>query len=154
MKRIDPSDRLLDLQQARSAGRRYKRHALPETAEMAEVATVSAKAPDNRKKYLEASLTHERARAVVTEAESHGAPRSAVETLASLAQERIIGSSDLRDINYLELAIAVSRAICRIRIRSAAGSGVMVGPGLLMTNNHVLRSTEDALAAEAQFDYQ
>jgi endonuclease G, mitochondrial len=60
----------------------------------------------------------------------------------------------MRDLNYLELAIAVARAICRIRIGSAAGTGVLVGPRLLMTNNHVLRSIDDALAAEAQFDYQ
>ena len=151
MKPTNPGDRMLDVQQARKAATRYKEHALPEKAE---IAAMVAAEPDNRKKYLKASLTHERAKATVTEAESHGATRSAAETLASLAQERIIGSKDLRDINYLELAIAVARAICRIRIGSAAGSGVLVGPGLLMTNNHVLRSIDDALSAEAQFDYQ
>lgn len=151
MKNTYPGDRMLDVQQARTAASRYKEQALPEKAVIAqEIATE----PDNRKKYLKASLTHERARATVTEAESHGARRSAEETLASLAQERIIGSNDMRDINYLELAIAVARAICRIRIGSAAGSGVLVGPRLLMTNNHVLRSVDEALAAEAQFDYQ
>jgi endonuclease G len=80
--------------------------------------------------------------------------RTAAETLASLAHERIIGSNDMRDINYLELAIAVARGICRIRVGSGAGSGVLVGPRLLMTNNHVLRSPDEALTAEAQFDYQ
>ncbi|HEX8211418.1 MAG TPA: DNA/RNA non-specific endonuclease [Longimicrobium sp.] len=145
-----PGGRKFDVQQAHSAGIRYKEHALPEGVLQDDIVVET----DNRKKYLKASLTHERARATVTEAESNGAVRSAEETLASLAQERILGSNDMRDINYLELAIAVARAICRIRIGSAAGTGVLVGPRLLMTNNHVLRSAEDALAAEAQFDYQ
>ncbi len=151
MKNIYPGDRMLDIQQARAAASRYKKYALPEGVAMAPEMPVE---PDNRKNYLKASLTHERALATVTEAESRGARRSPAETLASLAQERIIGSNDMRDINYLELAIAVARAVCRIRIGSAAGTGVLVGPRLLMTNNHVLRSIDDALAAEAQFDYQ
>jgi endonuclease G len=146
-----PDDRMLDIQQARAAAIRYKKHALPKKAD---IPKVIAEPPDNRKKYLKASLTHERARATVTEAELHGARRSAMDVLASLAHERIIGSNDMRDINYLELAVAVARAVCRIRIGSAAGTGVLVGPQLLMTNNHVLSSGEDALAAEAQFDYQ
>ena len=151
MKNQYPGDRMLDMQQARTAASRYKKHALPEKASAADEV---APEPDKRKKYLKATLTHERARATVTEAESHGARSSAAETLASLAHERIIGSNDMRDINYLELAIAVARAVCRIRVGSGAGSGVLVGPRLLMTNNHVLRSAADALVAEAQFDYQ
>jgi endonuclease G, mitochondrial len=141
-------ERLLDVGEARGAAERYRQHQLPESG------AAERARHDNRKQYLKATLTHERARAVVREAESHGTPRSAAETLASLANERIIGSRDLRDINYLEVAIAVARAICRIRIGGGAGSGVLVGPGLLMTNHHVLRSAAEALAAEAQFDYQ
>ncbi len=151
MKNTYPGDRMLDLQQARAASIRYETRALPKKAV---IATEIATEPDKRKKYLKAALTHERARATVSEAESHGARRTAADVLASLAHERIIGSNDMRDINYLELAVAVARAICRIRIGAAAGSGVLVGPRLLMTNNHVLRSIDEAMAAEAQFDYQ
>ena len=157
MKNTYPGDRMLDIQQARTAGSRYKEYALPQSAAAAKetaMASAAASAPDTRKRHLKASLTREQARATISEAESNGAGRSSAETLASLAHERILGSNDMRDINYLELAIAVARAICRIRIGSAAGSGVLVGPRLLMTNNHVLRSIDDALAAEAQFDYQ
>lgn len=151
MKSPYPGDRMLDVQQARTAASRYKEHGLPQKLD---VAGEIAARPDKRKNYLKASLTHEKARATVAEAVSHGARRSAAETLASLAHERIIGSNDMRDINYLELAIAVARAICRIRVGSGAGSGVLVGQRLLMTNNHVLRSADEALTAEAQFDYQ
>jgi endonuclease G len=152
MKNSYTGERLLDVQQARTAANRYKEHGLPQ--EQADIAAEISAEPDNRKKYLKASLTHEKARATVAEAVSHGARRSAAETLASIAHERIIGSSDMRDINYLEVAIAVARAICRIRVGSGVGSGVLIGPRLLMTNNHVLRSIDEALGAEAQFDYQ
>ncbi len=145
------SDRMLDLTQARAAAGRFKAQGSPRTPLRAGRVVAQT---DNRKSYLKASLTEEKARATVSEAESRGALPSAADTLASLAQERIIGSNDMRDINYLELAVAVARAICRIRIGSAAGTGVLIGPRLLMTNNHVLRSIEDALVAEAQFDYQ
>jgi hypothetical protein len=144
---------VLDVQQARTAATRYKEYGLPERPPPA-FTDEMALPPDKRKTYLKATLTTEKARATVAEAESRGARRSSAETLASIGHERIIGSSDLRDINYLELAIAVARAICRIRVVSGAGSGVLVGPRLLMTNNHVLRSVDDALNAEAQFDYQ
>jgi endonuclease G, mitochondrial len=153
MKNKYPGDQTLDIQQARAAASRYKERGLTEKVAAAE-GFEAIIAPDNRKNYLKARLTQERAKATVTEAESRGARRSAAETLASLAHERIIGSNDMRDINYLEVAVAVARAVCRIRIGAGAGSGVLVGPRLIMTNNHVLRSIDDAMSAEAQFDYQ
>jgi endonuclease G len=151
MKAPYPGDRMLDVQQARTAGSRYKR---VEPRPKAAAGRKPEAQPDKRKKYLKSLLTQQKARATVTEAESHGARRSAAETLASIAHERIIGSNDMRDINYLELAIAVARGICRIRVGSGAGSGVLIGQRLLMTNNHVLSSADEAAAAEAQFDYQ
>ena len=153
MKSQYPGDQMIDIQQARAAASRYKARGVPKKAAAARKMAIADK-PDNRKKYLKATLTHERARATVTEAESRGVVRSAAETLASLAHERIIGSNDMRDINYLEVAVAIARAVCRIRIGPGAGTGVLVGPRLLMTNNHVLRSVDDAVSAEAQFDYQ
>lgn len=145
-----PGDELLDAHEARTAAQRYeKERPAPSGAEIE-----PPEGEDRRKAYLKASLTQEKARAVVADAEARGAVRSAADTLAGLAQERIIGSSDLRDINYLELAVAVARAVCRIRIGRGAGTGVLVGPRLLLTNNHVLRTPEQALGAEAQFDYQ
>jgi hypothetical protein len=62
-----PGDRVLDVQQARTAATRYKEHGLPEQAV---VKDEIARPTDNRKKYLKASLTHEMARATVAEAES------------------------------------------------------------------------------------
>jgi endonuclease G len=142
-----------DVKRIEQAAQRYEQRA-PKARAVPEEVAVPPPRKDARKEWLSQSLAAERAKATVTEAEARGAPLNPDRTLASLARERIIGSNDLRDINYLELAIAIARAVCRIRIGSAAGSGSLVGPRLLMTNNHVIESIEDAQQAEAQFDYQ
>lgn len=76
------------------------------------------------------------------------------DTLLTIAQERIIGSRDMVDLNYLEVAVAVSRAVARIRVGSGAGTGSLVGPRILMTNHHVIPSAQDGRSAIAQFDFQ
>ena len=143
-----------DVRRMQNAARRYEQHVVKGPGALPKAATSASPSAQRRKEWLSSSLSRERALATVTEAEAHGVRRSRAETLASLARERIIGSNDLRDINYLELAIAVARAVCRIRIGSSAGSGSLVGPRVLMTNNHVIESVDDARQAEAQFDYQ
>jgi endonuclease I/V8-like Glu-specific endopeptidase len=53
----------------------------------------------------------------------------------------------------------MARAVCRIVIRDNAGraigygTGFRIGPGLIMTNNHVLESADIAHNSVAQFDY-
>ncbi|WP_029634548.1 endonuclease [[Scytonema hofmanni] UTEX B 1581] len=77
-----------------------------------------------------------------------------------VVQERIIGQRDLMSISYLEYGLKVSRSICRIILRSRSGrvigygTGFMVSPRLLLTNNHVLSSVEEAMPALAEFNYQ
>ncbi|MFO0566381.1 MAG: DNA/RNA non-specific endonuclease [Polyangiaceae bacterium] len=137
-----------DVDRLEQAARRYS----GQTAARAE--PKAEQRADRRKRWLATNLSAERARATVSEAEARGAPADPQAMLATLARERIVGSNDLRDVNYLELAIAIARAVCRIRVGTAAGSGSLVGPGLLLTNHHVLENVEDARNAEAQFDYQ
>ncbi len=78
----------------------------------------------------------------------------------TIGLERVIGKADYFGINYLELALSVARFVGRINIRSSPartlgfGTGFMVSPRLLMTNNHVLSKPEDALYSEVEFDYQ
>jgi endonuclease G, mitochondrial len=72
--------------------------------------------------------------------------------------ERIIGESDLVSINFLARGIKASQAVCRISVPGQDGgwygTGFLAGPGLLVTNNHVLGSREDAAQAEAEFGYE
>jgi len=143
-----------DIKQLKSAAQRYEKCAVKGFAAQPEAAASAPPSAQRRKQWLAESLSRERAFAAVASAEARGASRNRSETLASLARERIIGSNDLRDVNYLELAIAVARAVCRVRIGSAAGSGFLVGPRVLMTNNHVIRSVEEARQVEVQLDYQ
>jgi endonuclease G len=56
--------------------------------------------------------------------------------------ERILGESDLLSINFLDRGRRAADAVCRIKLPMdgglAFGSGFLVGPRLLLTDNHVL----------------
>lgn len=95
------------------------------------------------------------------------APQLAVATalpsagvLREIGLERTLGTADFQNIAFLELALAVSRFVGRINIRSAPmrtvgyGTGSMVSPRLLLTNNHVLPDPASARFSEVEFDYQ
>jgi endonuclease G, mitochondrial len=72
--------------------------------------------------------------------------------------ERIIGASDLLSINFLDRGRRAADAVCRIKLPveggEAYGTGFLIGPRLLMTNNHVLSSPAEAAQAEAEFNYE
>ena len=74
--------------------------------------------------------------------------------IESMSQERLLGSNDLLDINFLELAIAVARGVGRVRVAGGFGTGFLVGPGLMMTNHHVIGTVADASQSSLQLDYQ
>lgn len=77
-----------------------------------------------------------------------------------LALKRIMGKSDLVGISYLELGLLAARPVCRIRIMSpfgrpeGYGTGFLVGPNLLLTNNHVLYTAELARKSFAEFEFE
>lgn len=78
----------------------------------------------------------------------------------TIGLERVIGRSDFLDINFIELALAVARFVGRISIRNAQGrsigygTGFMVSPRLLLTNNHVLPDAVTAQRSVVEFDFQ
>jgi endonuclease G len=147
--------RAFEPERVASAGKRFiERTAFRVAPPPAPADSAPASSTERRKRWLARNLTRDRARAAAFEADAHGIPRRPAETVRSFALERIIGSPDLLDINYLELAIAVGRAVCRIRLSDGAATGFLVGPQILMTNNHVIDSEPAARAAVAQFDYQ
>lgn len=78
---------------------------------------------------------------------------------AELLFERVIAGNELQPANYLERGAMAARAICRISIFDGAGleqgfgSGFLISPGVLITNNHVLPDAGWAGRSIAEFDY-
>ncbi|MGH9330551.1 MAG: trypsin-like serine peptidase, partial [Vicinamibacterales bacterium] len=74
--------------------------------------------------------------------------------------ERVIGATrDFLSIDFLERGLYINRSVGRVVTslgggRQAFGTGFLVSPTLLMTNNHVLPNEEEADASSVEFDYQ
>ena len=77
--------------------------------------------------------------------------------------ERIIDEADFLPAHFLEEGAATQRAVARIALRVAHaglpagngwGTGFMVSPSLLMTNNHVIPTKSFADKVRAEFNYQ
>lgn len=79
---------------------------------------------------------------------------------AKLVYERVLGHSDLTSVCFLERGLKVSRTVGRVRIGDSRGrlggygTGFLVSPRLLLTNNHVLRSAAEAGNSQIEFNYQ
>lgn len=73
--------------------------------------------------------------------------------------ERIIGANQLTGIDFFECGIIAARSVARVRIRSAFGtdlgfgSGVLISPRLFLTNNHVLSNAGMAASSVLEFGY-
>jgi endonuclease G len=117
--------------------------------------TPGAELKKARNTRLNRAASTNKARALALDATLSGqSVRSQSDVIESISQERVIGSSDLRDINFLELAVAMSRAVGRIIVGNGFGTGFLVGPGLIMTNHHVLETEDAARHSLLQLDYQ
>lgn len=73
--------------------------------------------------------------------------------------ERILGGNNLLDAAFLELGSAVAKTVARIQIRDqfrtiGFGTGFMISPRLILTNNHVLPDTRTARLSRAEFNFQ
>lgn len=73
-------------------------------------------------------------------------------------QEKVIGENTLRHIYLLMKGLRAARAVVHIALPTrrgdAFGTGFMIAPTLLMTNNHVLADAEQAGRARFQFNYE
>jgi endonuclease G len=77
----------------------------------------------------------------------------------SLFVERVIGpTKDFLSAEFFELGSYAMRSVARIRTEFGGslgfGTGFMVSPSLLLTNEHVLENAGWAAASVAEFDYQ
>jgi endonuclease G, mitochondrial len=73
--------------------------------------------------------------------------------------EKIIGTADFLSVRYLDDGVSAARAVGRVNIRSADGTGgygtgFLVSPRLLLTNHHVLPDTDTAQRSFVEFNYQ
>ncbi|MEV6398987.1 endonuclease [Streptomyces sp. NPDC051907] len=75
-----------------------------------------------------------------------------------LGLERLMGRNDLIGVGFLEGGFLASRSIGRITVRDSGGAwhgtGFLISPRLLMTNNHVLRSAGDASHGVVECNFQ
>ena len=89
-----------------------------------------------------------------------GPPSVIVGDLRSRAVlERLLGDNDLIEVAFLEAGYRVARSVGRIDVRRNGrhlgfGTGSLVSPRLLLTNNHVLETEVDAVDSRVEFDYQ
>ncbi|MBY5706983.1 hypothetical protein HFO38_30510 [Rhizobium leguminosarum] len=65
-------------------------------------------------------------------------------------------ADDKAPINFLALGQRAARAICHIvdANRTSLGTGFLVAPGLLITNNHVIPDADSAEGAIAEFEFE
>lgn len=69
--------------------------------------------------------------------------------------ERIIGGDELQPITYLERGMIAARAVARMDLGAQGfGTGFLISPRVLITNNHVLPDAASAARARAQFRYE
>ena len=85
---------------------------------------------------------------------------AAVMSVEDIARERILGVSDLLSVNFFDLGNLAARSVARVRIKTATGriagygTGFMVSPRLMLTNNHVLGNPRDASFSQFEFNFQ
>ena len=118
-------------------------------------AILEADTPERVRKRLQ------RVTRMAIESEGIGMPAPGqIASPAYVVLERILGKSDLMSVRYLELAVRIARTVGRVHVRGADGSnqgygtGFMVSPRLLLTNNHVLETAAMAGASRVEFDFQ
>ncbi|MEM7798700.1 MAG: trypsin-like peptidase domain-containing protein [Chloroflexota bacterium] len=69
--------------------------------------------------------------------------------------EKVIGENTLRHINFLQMAIAMSDSVIRIKTDTKGkGTGFVVGENLIMTNHHVIDTHSEGKRSAFEFFYQ
>lgn len=69
-------------------------------------------------------------------------------------EEKIIGEDTLRHVRILALGLDAAQAVVHVSVAGGRGTGFMIAPDLMMTNHHVLRTRDSAMAASYAFFYE
>jgi endonuclease I/V8-like Glu-specific endopeptidase len=157
---------MFDPEQVASTERRYAARTAERTATEAKIARGEILAADDPER-VRLRLERKGVPPEVVDAALHPeeVERRAIATPAAggpaiNALERIIGTSDLIGAGFLTAGARAARSVCRIEIVEAGGlvagygTGVLISPRLLLTNNHVLGSAEAAAGSVAEFGYE
>ncbi|MGD2177858.1 MAG: trypsin-like peptidase domain-containing protein [Anaerolineae bacterium] len=102
-------------------------------------------------------LLEEAAREISEEMSPAPSPEPAEEALTipeEVGLEKILGINNLKQISWIERGLRVSKSVCRILTPTGLGTGFLIAPDLLMTNNHVIPGSAIAAQSVAEFNYQ
>jgi endonuclease G len=85
--------------------------------------------------------------------------RDNIEEIRRGPTRKILGTEDFLGVGYLEAGVGAARAVGRVVIRedgsvAGFGTGSLVSPALLLTNNHVLPSADVAKGSSIEFSFQ
>jgi hypothetical protein len=81
-------------------------------------------------------------------------PIAATGVLPPDSRDRSPRGNPIRHLSWLEEAIRVSRAVCKIVTPAKSGTGFLLPGGRVVTNNHVIASATEARSATALFDFR
>src|SRR5262249_44660701 len=68
--------------------------------------------------------------------------------------EKVWTGGTLQSVSWLAKGVTAARAVCRVVSPVAKGTGFLAGPGLLVTNNHVVPTNEAAKETIAEFNFE
>lgn len=68
--------------------------------------------------------------------------------------ERIIGSNNLKQLAWIQKGLDLSSSVCRIQGPNGSGTGFLVNPNVIMTNNHVIPNASVAEQSVADFNFE
>lgn len=80
--------------------------------------------------------------------------------LGARGRERVLGVPDFEPSGFLELGLAVGRAVCLVEVKDrlggslVRGTGFLVAPGVLVTNHHVIMNKAEARDTIITFDFR
>lgn len=79
---------------------------------------------------------------------------NAAKEFEPITYEKVIGLNNLLSIAWLGQGLKLAAPVARIVLGEDSGTGFLIAPDLLLTNNHVLPSPEVAAQCVAEFNYQ
>jgi len=76
-------------------------------------------------------------------------------TAAVMTAEKLVGDNNLRPVGFLERGLQLARSVCLVEVQGVgSGTGFLVAPGVVMTNNHVIPGLDHAQRVRLRFNYE